>query len=80
MAGHVTPEAAHGGPIAVVREGDFIVFDINKRELNVELSAEEIQNRLKDWKEPAPRYKSGVMAKYANTVSSASKGAVTNTF
>ena len=78
MAGHVTPEAAHGGPIAVVREGDYIVFDINKRELNVEISAEEMKARFKDWKAPEPRYKSGVMAKYANTVSSASKGAVTN--
>jgi len=80
MAGHVTPEAAHGGPIAVVREGDMIVFDINKRELNVEISPEEMQTRFKDWKAPAPRYKSGVLAKYANTVSSASKGAVTNIF
>lgn len=80
MAGHVTPEAAHGGPISVVREGDMIVFDINKRELNVEISPEEMQARLKEWKAPAPRYKSGVIAKYANTVSSASKGAVTNIF
>jgi len=78
MAGHVAPEAAHGGPIAVVHEGDYIVFDINKRELNVEISDEEMKARLKDWKTPEPRYKSGVMAKYANTVSSAAKGAVTN--
>jgi dihydroxy-acid dehydratase len=78
MAGHVAPEAAHGGPIAAVREGDFIVFDIDKRELNVELSAAELQARLKDWKAPTPPYKSGVMAKYANTVSTAAKGAVTN--
>lgn len=78
MAGHVAPEAAHGGPIAAVREGDFIVFDIDKRELNVELSPEEMQTRLKEWKAPTPRYKSGVMAKYANTVSTAAKGAVTN--
>ncbi|HLF01931.1 MAG TPA: dihydroxy-acid dehydratase [Anaerolineales bacterium] len=78
MAGHVAPEAAHGGPIAAVREGDMIVFDINKRELNVDISNEEMKARLKDWKAPAPRYKSGVMAKYANAVSSAARGAVTN--
>jgi dihydroxy-acid dehydratase len=78
MAGHVAPEAAHGGPIAAVREGDPIVFDIANRQLNVEISNEEMQSRLKGWKSPAPRYKSGVMAKYANAVSSAAKGAVTN--
>jgi dihydroxy-acid dehydratase len=78
MAGHVAPEAAHGGPIAAVRESDTIVFDIAKRELNVEISNDEMKARLKEWRAPAPRYKSGVMAKYANAVSSAAKGAVTN--
>jgi dihydroxy-acid dehydratase len=78
MAGHVAPEAAHGGPIAAVREGDPIVFDIQKRELNVEIAQAEMEARLKGWKPPSPRYRSGVMAKYANSVSSASKGAVTN--
>jgi len=78
MAGHVAPEAAHGGPIAAIREGDSIVFDIAKRQLNVEISDDEMKTRLRDWKAPAPRYKSGVMAKYANAVSSAAKGAVTN--
>jgi dihydroxy-acid dehydratase len=77
MAGHVAPEAANGGPIAAVAEGDIIVFDIPNRQLNVELSAADIQKRLSTWKPPAPRYTSGVMAKYALLVSSASFGAVT---
>ena len=78
MAGHVAPEAAVGGPIAAVRDGDSIVFDIEKRELNVELSDAEIGERMKDWTPPAPRYTSGVFAKYARLVSSASEGAVTS--
>jgi dihydroxy-acid dehydratase len=77
MAGHVAPEAANGGPIAAVAEGDIIVFDIPNRRLNVELSAADIQKRLAGWKPPAPRYTSGVMAKYALLVSSSSLGAVT---
>jgi dihydroxy-acid dehydratase len=77
MAGHVAPEAANGGPIAAVADGDTIVFDIPNRQLNVELSAPEIQKRLSTWKPPAPRYSSGVMAKYALLVSSSSLGAVT---
>jgi dihydroxy-acid dehydratase len=77
MAGHVAPEAARGGPIAAVRDGDMIVFDINARTLSVELSDAELADRLKAWTPPAPKYKSGVMAKYANMVSSAAKGAVT---
>src|SRR5246127_1744103 len=77
MAGHVAPEAAVGGPIAILRDGDTIVFDIAKRRLDVELSGAEIAERLKDWKAPAPRYTIGVMAKYARLVSSASQGAVT---
>lgn len=78
MAGHVAPEAARGGPIAAVADGDVIVFDIPKRTLGVELSAEEVQKRLANWKAPAPRFASGVMAKYALLVSSASVGAVTS--
>jgi len=78
MAGHVAPEAARGGPIAALADGDIIVFDIPKRALGVELSAEEIQKRLATWKPPAPRFVSGVMAKYALLVSSASIGAVTS--
>ncbi len=77
MAGHIAPEAANGGPIAAVADGDIIVFDIPNRQLNVELSAADIQKRLAAWKPPAPRFVSGVMAKYALLVSSASLGAVT---
>jgi len=76
MAGHVAPEAANGGTIAAVADGDIIAFDIPNRQLNVELSAADIQKRLAAWKPPAPRYTSGVMAKYALLVSSASLGAV----
>jgi dihydroxy-acid dehydratase len=78
MAGHVAPEAVRGGPIGAVKNGDIVVFDIPKRQLNVELSAREIKARLKKVKLPAPRYTSGVMAKYARHVSSASEGAVTS--
>jgi len=77
MAGHVAPEAARGGAIAAVRDGDTIVFDLPKRQLRVELSDEEIRSRMAKWKAPAPRYPRGVFAKYAATVSSASQGAVT---
>jgi dihydroxy-acid dehydratase len=77
MAGHVAPEAAHGGPIAAVRDGDKIVFDIKSRLLDVEISEEELRSRLSQWTPPLPRYKTGVMAKYAKLVSSASEGAVT---
>ena len=77
MAGHVAPEAFLGGPIAAVHEGDTITFDIPNRELRLEVPAEEISRRLADFKAPEPRYKRGVFAKYANTVSSASEGAVT---
>jgi len=77
MAGHVAPEAAHGGPIAVVREGDSIVFDVKARRLDVEISEAEMKARLQMWSPPAPRYTSGVMAKYAKLVSSASEGAIT---
>ncbi len=77
MAGHVAPEAAAGGPIAAVRDGDTIVFDIKNRRLDLDLPADEIAARLKTWSPPPPRYTSGVMAKYAKLVSSASEGAVT---
>jgi dihydroxy-acid dehydratase len=78
MAGHVAPEAVRGGPIAAVKNGDRITFDIAKRRLDVALSTKEIKARLKKVKQPVPRYKSGVMAKYARHVSSASEGAVTS--
>ncbi len=77
MAGHVAPEAVAGGPIGALREGDTIVFDIPNRRLDVELSDDEIAARLNAWTPPAPRYTSGVMAKYAKLVSSASEGAIT---
>jgi len=77
MAGHVAPEAARGGPIAAVREGDMIVFDLDKRRLDVEISEEEMARRLAAWKPPAPKYTTGVFAKYAALVSSASEGAIT---
>jgi dihydroxy-acid dehydratase len=77
MAGHVAPEAAHGGPIAAVRDGDTIIFDVHARRLDVEISEEELKARLRQWTPPTPRYTAGVMAKYAKLVSSASEGAVT---
>ena len=77
MAGHVAPEAAHGGPIAAVRDGDTIVFDVKARRLDVAIPEEELKARLSHWKAPTPRYQTGVMAKYAKLVSSASEGAVT---
>ncbi len=77
MVGHVAPEAARGGPIAAVRDGDSIVLDVERREVNVELTPDEIGRRLKQWKAPTPRYGEGVFAKYAALVSSASEGAIT---
>jgi dihydroxy-acid dehydratase len=77
MVGHVAPEAANGGPIAALDDGDIVVFDIPSRKLAVELTDAEIQKRLASWKPPAPRFTSGVMAKYALLVSSAAVGAVT---
>jgi dihydroxy-acid dehydratase len=74
--GHVAPEAAVGGPIAALRDGDVVVLDTATRSLHVELGDEEIRQRLADWKRPEPRYRSGVMAKYARLVSSAAEGAV----
>jgi dihydroxy-acid dehydratase len=77
MAGHVAPEAASGGPIAAVRDGDTITFDLPKRAMTVEISDAEIQKRLAGWKPPKPRYTHGVFAKYAALVSSSSLGAIT---
>ena len=77
MIGHVCPEAAHRGPIAALRNGDMIEIDVQGRELRVNLSAEEIEKRLADWSPPPRRYTTGVFAKYAATVASASEGAVT---
>jgi len=78
MAGHVAPEAAVGGPIAAIRDGDTIVFDLPKRTLSVEVTDAELQKRLAAWKAPKPHYTHGVMAKYALLVSSSSLGAITS--
>jgi dihydroxy-acid dehydratase len=75
--GHVAPEASRGGPIAAIREGDTIVIDVANRRLDIDLSESEIKGRLAAWTAPAPRYQTGVLAKYARLVSSASTGAVT---
>ncbi|MBI2504518.1 MAG: dihydroxy-acid dehydratase [Candidatus Latescibacteria bacterium] len=77
MIGHVSPEAARGGPLALLRDGDPITIDTVKRRVDVALSVQELEARRKSWKAPAPRYTHGVMAKYAKLVSSASQGAVT---
>nr|BBH93291.1 dihydroxy-acid dehydratase [Thermogemmatispora argillosa] len=77
MVGHIAPEAAVGGPLAALRDGDTVVIDIEKRSVSVELSDEELTARLAGWQPPAPRYTSGVFAKYAALVSSASEGAIT---
>jgi len=77
MVGHVAPEAASGGPLAALREGDSIVLDVEARGINVELADDENAARLADWTPPPPRYTGGVFAKYAASVSSASEGAVT---
>ncbi|MDI3297837.1 MAG: dihydroxy-acid dehydratase [Bacillota bacterium] len=77
MVGHVAPEAARGGPIALLREGDVVVIDVEQRRLDVELSEAELAARREAWTPPAPRYTSGVMAKYAALVGSAAEGAVT---
>ena len=77
MAGHLAPEAAAGGPIALLRDGDMIAFDVKQRRLDVRQSAVELGRRLARWRPPRPPFTSGVMAKYAQLVSSASEGAVT---
>jgi len=77
MAGHVAPEAAMGGPIAAIRDGDTVLFDLPKRTLSVDINDAELQRRLASWKAPQPRYTHGVMAKYALLVSSSSLGAIT---
>ena len=76
MAGHVAPEAAKGGPIAALQDGDLVVIDVERRRIDVELTEQELQARLARWEPPKPRYATGVMAKYAKLVSSAAQGAV----
>ncbi len=75
--GHIAPEAAVGGPIALLRDGDIIVMDVQTRELGVKLSDEELSTRKNQWVPPKPNYERGVLAKYARLVSSASAGATT---
>lgn len=77
MVGHLSPEAARGGPIGVVRDGDIIELDVEGRALRLLVEAAELAERLDRWRPPMPRYEGGVLAKYAATVSSASQGAVT---
>ena len=77
MIGHVAPEAAVGGPIAMIKEGDIITMDVESRILNVDITDDELKNRKNAWSPPKPKYTHGVMAKYAKLVTSASKGAVT---
>jgi dihydroxy-acid dehydratase len=78
MAGHVAPEAANGGPIAAVQDGDTVTFDVEARRLDVALTADEMAARMADWQAPPPPYRRGVMAKYARLVGSAARGAVTD--
>jgi dihydroxy-acid dehydratase len=77
MVGHIAPEAAMGGPIAAVRDGDTITIDVPMRRVDVGVSAAELTRRLEGWAAPQPRYTRGVMAKYASLVGSAAEGAVT---
>jgi dihydroxy-acid dehydratase len=77
MVGHIAPEAFRGGPIAVVQDGDTIVLDVESRRLDVDVPEDELARRSEAWKQPAPRYETGVFAKYAARVGSASTGART---
>jgi dihydroxy-acid dehydratase len=78
VVGHITPEAYVGGPLALVKNGDPITIDAEKRQINLDVPAFELKKRLKAWKAPKPRYVRGVLAKYASAVESASLGAVTD--
>jgi dihydroxy-acid dehydratase len=78
MVGHVAPEAALGGPIAAVREGDPITINLETRQISLDIPAAEVEARLKQFSKPAPKYRSGVMAKYVALVGSAADGAVTS--
>jgi dihydroxy-acid dehydratase len=78
VVGHITPEAYVGGPLAIVKDGDSITIDAEKRTINLNVSAKEIKERFKKWKAPRPKYTRGVLAKYAKLVNSAHLGAVTD--
>ena len=77
MAGHIAPEAVHGGPIAAVREGDTITIDVDARRIDLDIPDDELEQRLADYEPPEPEITTGVLAKYAALVSSASEGAIT---
>jgi dihydroxy-acid dehydratase len=77
MVGHIAPEAFRGGPIAHVRDGDLVVVDVENRQLAVEVPDDELARRASEWTQPEPRYTTGVFAKYAAAVGSASEGAIT---
>jgi dihydroxy-acid dehydratase len=78
MVGHIAPEAVKGGPIAALRDGDQVTIDIDSRRLDVDLTTEEIDQRVADYEPPEPQFRGGVMAKYARAVGSASEGAITS--
>ena len=78
MVGHITPEAAEGGPIALVENGDTITIDAVANRIELDVSEQEMERRRQAWTAPTPRFTRGVLAKYARTVSSASEGAVTD--
>jgi len=78
VVGHVAPEAQDGGPLALVQEGDSITLDVDRHLIQVNISDEELEQRRAGWQAPPIKYKTGVLAKYAKLVSSASKGAVTD--
>ena len=77
MVGHVAPEAASGGPIALLRDGEMVTLDADTRSIEMSVTAEALSARRAAWSAPTPRYKTGVMGKYARLVSSAAEGAVT---
>jgi dihydroxy-acid dehydratase len=77
MVGHIAPEASHGGPLAAVHDGDPIVIDVPNRRIDVDVADSVVRERMARWIKPAPRYVTGVLAKYARLVSSAATGAVT---
>jgi dihydroxy-acid dehydratase len=78
VVGHITPEAYEGGALAIIKDGDEITIDADKKELSLHVSEDEISQRLAKWQQPEPKYTRGVLSKYAKLVSSASTGAVTD--
>ena len=78
VVGHIAPEAAVGGNIALIKQGDLITVDAVKQLIEVDLSDEELEKRKKDWVKPRPKYKRGILSKYSKIVSTSSLGAVTD--